>query len=63
MLEKTIITLFFIFMFSVNSYSAGTSNDNSKKLDNYEKALTHVEWAKKYERIHKKVKNIIKENE
>ena len=50
MIIKTIFTFFIFILFTVNSYSAGSSDDNSSKVkSNYDKAVTIIKSAKKYE--------------
>ena len=51
MIIKTIFTFFIFILFTVNSYSAGSSDDNSSKVkSNYDKAVTIIKSAKKYEK-------------
>ena len=51
MITKTIFTFFIFILFTVNSYSAGSSDDNSSKVKyNYDKAVTIIKSAKKYEK-------------
>ena len=51
MITKTIFTFFIFILFTVNSYSAGSSDDNSSKVkSNYDKAVTIIKSAKKYEK-------------
>ena len=52
MIEKIFFTFSLLLVLSVNSYSAG-SNDNSKTKTNYDKAVTHIKLAKKYEKKNK----------
>ena len=48
---KTIFTFFLFILFTVNSYSAGSSDDSSSKVkSNYDKAVTIIRSAKKYEK-------------
>ncbi|MBD1134281.1 hypothetical protein IDH19_03175 [Pelagibacterales bacterium SAG-MED48] len=50
-MTKTIFTFFIFILFTVNSYSAGSSDDNSSKVkSNYDKAVTIIKSAKKYEK-------------
>ena len=49
MIKKIFFTFFLLLLLSVNSYSAGSS-DNSKSKTNYDKAVTHIKLAKKYEK-------------
>jgi tetratricopeptide (TPR) repeat protein len=57
MLKTITILLFLILSTSTNSYSAGSSGSSSggdgssaKIKTNYEKAVSHIKWAKKYEK-------------
>ena len=51
MITKTIFTFFIFILFTVNSYSAGSSDDNSSKVkSNNDKAVTIIKSAKKYEK-------------
>jgi tetratricopeptide (TPR) repeat protein len=51
MITKTIFTFFIFILFTVNSYSAGSSDDSSSKVkSNYDKAVTIIKSAKKYEK-------------
>ena len=51
MIIKTIFTFFIFILFTVNAYSAGSSDDNSSKVkSNYDKAVTIIKSAKKYEK-------------
>ena len=74
MITKTIFTFLIFILFTVNSYSAGSSDDNSSKVkSNYDKAVTIIKSAKKYEkkgkiekankRYEKALKLLIKSNE
>jgi tetratricopeptide (TPR) repeat protein len=49
MIKKKILTFFVLLTLSVNSYSAGSS-DNSKNKTSYDKAVVHIKSAKKYEK-------------
>ena len=49
MIKKIFFTFFLLLALSVNSYSAGSS-DNTKNKTNYDKAVTHIKLAKKYEK-------------
>ena len=49
MIKKIFFTFLLLLLLSVNSYSAGSS-DNSKTKTNYDKAVTHIKLAKKYEK-------------
>ena len=51
MMIKTIFTFFLFTLLTVNSYSAGSSDDSSSKVkSNYDKAVTIIKSAKKYEK-------------
>ena len=53
---KKIIILFILTIFSTNSFAAGSdSNSTSKVKSNYDKAVTLIKAAKKYEKKGKKV--------
>ena len=57
MLKKYLITLFLIFQVSVYSNAAGTSDSGSSKVkSNYDKAVSIIKSAKKYEKKGKKEK-------
>ena len=49
MINKIFFTFLLLLVLSVNSYSAGSS-DNSKTKSSYDKAVTHIKLAKKYEK-------------
>jgi len=49
MIKKTFLTLLTLILLSTNSYSAGSSNDGGGK-SNYDKAVTLIKAAKKYEK-------------
>ena len=49
MIKKTFLTLITLILLSTNSYSAGSSNDGGSK-SNYDKAVTLIKAAKKYEK-------------
>ena len=49
MIKKTFLTLLTLILLSTNSYSAGSSNDGGGK-SNYDKAVTLIDAAKKYEK-------------
>ncbi len=49
MIKKTFLTLLTLILLSTNSYSAGSSNDGGGK-SNYDKAVTLINAAKKYEK-------------
>ena len=57
MIKKIFFTFLLLLILSVNSYSAGSS-DNSKTKTNYDKAVTHIKSAKKYEKKGKTEKAI-----
>ena len=71
MTKKIFFTFLILLVLPVNSYSAGSS-DNSETKTNYDKAVTHIKLAKKYEkkdkiekankRYEKAVKLLIKSN-
>ena len=51
MMIKTIFTFFLFTLLTVNSYSAGSSDDSSSKVkSNYDKAVTIIKSAKTYEK-------------
>ena len=51
MIKKTFYSLLFLVLLSTNSYSAGSdSNSTSKVKSNYDKAVTLIKSAKKYEK-------------
>ena len=53
MIKKIFVTFSLLLVLSVNSYSAGSSdnsNDNSKTKTSYEKAVVLIKSAKKYEK-------------
>ena len=57
MLKKFLITLFLIFQVSAYSNAAGTSDSGSSKVkSNYDKAVSIIKSAKKYEKKGKKEK-------
>jgi tetratricopeptide (TPR) repeat protein len=49
MIKIIFLTFFLLLTLSVNSYSAGSS-DSSKTKTSYDKAVTHIKSAKKYEK-------------
>ena len=49
MIKKTFYNLLTLILLSTNSYSAGSSNDGGGK-SNYDKAVTLIKAAKKYEK-------------
>ena len=51
MIKKIFLTLSVFILLISNSYSAGSSNDNSSKVkSDYDKAVTLIKSAKKYEK-------------
>ena len=59
MIKKYLITFFLIMLFSVQSNAAGTSDSGSSKVkSNYDKAVTLIKSAKKYEKKGKTEKAI-----
>ena len=51
MIKKILLTFSILTLLSTNSYSAGSSDDNSSKVkSNYDKAVTIIKAAKKYEK-------------
>ena len=52
MIKKIFITLIFVF-FASNAISAGTESTPKKVKSDYDKAVTHVKAAKKYEKKNK----------
>ena len=48
-IKKTFFTLLVLFLLSTNSYSAGTDSTTKVKSD-YDKAVTIIKAAKKYEK-------------
>ena len=54
MMKNIFLTSFILIMLSTKSYSAGTSSDSSSKIkSNYDKAITLIKSAKKYEKKNK----------
>ena len=50
-MKNIFFTFFILTLLSANSYSAGSSDDSSSKVkSNYEKAVTLIKSAKKYEK-------------
>ena len=50
-MKNTFFTFFILILLSTNSYSAGSSDESSSKVkSNYDKAITLIKSAKKYER-------------
>ena len=50
-MKNIFLTFFILIMLSTKSYSAGTSSDSSSKVkSNYDKAVTIIKSAKKYEK-------------
>ena len=59
MIKKIFLTLSFFTILLTNSYSAGSSDDSSSKVkSNYDKAVTIIKSAKKYEKKGKTEKAI-----
>ena len=53
-MKNIFLTSFILIMLSTKSYSAGTSSDSSSKVkSNYDKAITLIKSAKKYEKKNK----------
>jgi len=51
MIKKIFFTLILSFFLTTNSYSAGSSDSGSSKTKtNYDKAVSHIKVAKKYEK-------------
>ena len=50
MLKKFLITSFLITIFSINSHAAGTDDGSSKVKSEYDKAVSLIKQAKKYEK-------------
>ena len=51
MIKKILLTFSILTLLSTNSYSAGSSDDNSSKVkSNYDKAVSIIKTAKKYEK-------------
>ncbi|WP_435162571.1 tetratricopeptide repeat protein [Candidatus Pelagibacter bacterium nBUS_25] len=50
MLKKYLIVSFFITLFSISSQAAGTDDNSSKVKSNYDKAVSFIKQAKKYEK-------------
>ena len=51
MIKKIFFTLILSFFLTTNSYSAGSSDSGSSKTkSNYDKAVSHIKVAKKYEK-------------
>ena len=50
-MNNIFLTFLILLLFSTNSYSAGTSSDSTSKVkSNYDKAVTLIKSAKKYEK-------------
>ena len=50
-MKNIFVTLSFLILFLTNSYAAGSSSDSSSKVkSNYDKAVTIIKAAKKYEK-------------
>ena len=50
MLNKILIIYFLITIFSISSYAAGTDGGSSKVKSEYDKAVSLIKQAKKYEK-------------
>ena len=50
MIKKYLIVSFFITLFSISSHAAGTDDGSSKVTSNYDKAVSLIKQAKKYEK-------------
>ena len=50
MLKKFLITYFLITIFSISSHAAGTDGGSSKDKSEYDKAVSLIKQAKKYEK-------------
>ena len=50
MIKKTFLTICVLLLFSTNSYSAGSDPKPAKVKTDYEKAVSAIKWAKKYEK-------------
>ena len=50
MLKKYLIVSFFITLFSISSQAAGTDDSSAKVKSNYDKAVSFIKQAKKYEK-------------
>ena len=50
MLKKYLITFFLITLFSINANAAGTDDSSSKIKSDYDKAVSLIKSAKKYEK-------------
>ena len=59
MIKKFIVTSLIFMFYSIHAFSAGSGGDgvSSKTKTNYEKAVSYVKFAKKYE-----IKKIIKKH-
>ena len=60
MLKKFLITYFLITIFSISSHAEGTDGGSSKVKSEYDKAVSLVKQAKKYEKK-EKLKKLIKD--
>ena len=50
-MKNIFVTLSILILFLTNSYAAGSSSDSSSKVkSNYDKAVTIIKAAKKYEK-------------
>ena len=50
MLKKYLIAFFLITLFSIGAHAAGTDDSSSKIKSNYDKAVSLIKSAKKYEK-------------
>ena len=50
MIKKFLITSFLITIFSINSHAAGTDGGSTKVKSEYDKAVSLIKQAKKYEK-------------
>ena len=54
MIKKIFFTLFATLLLTINVYSAGSSDSNSSKnKTDFDKAVSHINLAKKYEKADK----------
>ena len=60
MLKKYLIAFFLITLFSIGAHAAGTDDSSSKIKSNYDKAVSLIKSAKKYEKK-AKLKKLIKD--
>ena len=50
MIKKTFLTICVLLLFSTSSYSAGSDPKPAKVKTDYEKAVSAIKYAKKYEK-------------